>query len=266
MSELLALARRPYSADGLIGLGAAGFTDCDPDPRALDGDAASLAALGVARAIRHGLPDDHAPLSPRTERLDRAAIRYVIDGPAPQGAALHHLHALGVRGIRHRLSDDAATLAEQLDAIGRDADAIAPLGWHIEVTPGRDLAALLRHEWEFSTLPVALCLSGLPAHVARLEADDEILGFVLDLLHMGRTYLVLGGLEAGERLRRFTHAALAVRSDRLLWGSGAPALGAVARNSRIAESLAALQRMIPDEDDRAAVLVQNPARLYGFES
>ncbi|MDR3465865.1 MAG: hypothetical protein P4M07_07970 [Xanthobacteraceae bacterium] len=264
MSELLALARRPYSADDMVALAAAGFTDCDLDPQALDGDPA---ALDMVRAVRHGFPDDHAPLSPQADRLDRTAIRYVIDGPAPDLAALDHLHTLGVRGIRHRLADDAATLAAQLETIGRDADAIAPLGWHIELVPGRDLSTLLRHEWELTTLPVVLCLSGLPAHVARFEADDEVLGFVLDLLHMGRTYVALGGLETGERLRRFTNAALAVRSDRLLWGSGsaAPALSAGDRHGRIARSLAVLLRMIPDEDDRAAVLVQNPARLYGFE-
>jgi len=257
MSELLALARRPHAAEDPVRL--FGYADCDLDVLALDED---LAALGVTRAVCHGRPRDLATLSPRAGQLDASAIRYVIDALPPDAATLHRLHARGVRGVRHSLAGDGAAL----EAIGRDADAVAPLDWHIELAVGADLSALARHEWELLQLPVALCLTDITAAVARLGVRDDNVAMLLDLLHMGRIWIKLGGEIRYAELRGFVNAALAVRSDRLLWGSGdAPVPLPADQAQRIAVRLEMLERLIPDEDDRAAVLIDNPARLYGFE-
>ncbi len=266
MSDLLTLPQRPRSAEDTYCLAAAGWTDCDIDRVAL-GDDGVLAALGITRTVQRRLPDDAVTLSPGPGfNGARSATRFVIDAASSDDVSLRELHDLGVRGIRHTLPDDDAALASRLDAVARDADRIAPLDWHIELATGADLAALARHEWTLSRLPVAVCLSGVAAAVAPLRPNDEGFEFVLDLLHMGRTWIKLGGTVAGEGLRGFINTALAVRSDRLLWGSGAgdPAMRPADHRTRVAESLAVLERIIPDEDDRAAVLVANPARLYGF--
>jgi predicted TIM-barrel fold metal-dependent hydrolase len=268
MSDLLTLPQRPRSAEDAYCLAASGWTDCEADPTALGEDgAAVLTALGITRTVLRRLPRDAATLSPASGFSDlRSATRFILDALPKQQASLRELHALGVRGIRHTLGGNDATMAAQLAAIARDADAIAPLDWHIELATGPDLGALARQEWTLTQLPVAICLSGIAPTVARLRPSDEGFEFVLDLLHMGRTWIKLGSAVAGEGLRGFINAALAVRGDRLVWGSGAsnPALSPTDHRARVAESLAALERNIPDEDDRAAVLVANPARLYGF--
>ena len=267
MSELLALARRPLPAEDKVRPAAAGHTDCDLDFLALEDDGATLAAMGVTRAVCHGLPQDGPTLSPHSGGLDAPAIRYVIDALPPGPAALSRLHARGVRAIRHRLASDAATLAAQVEAISRDADAVAPLDWHVELAVGADLTVLARYEWELLQLPVALCLTDITAAVARLGVRDENVAMLLDLLHLGRAWIKLGGEIRYAELRGFVNAALAVRSDRLLWGSGgeAPLPLPSDHAHRIAARLNVLERLVPDEDDRAAVLVDNPARLYGFE-
>jgi predicted TIM-barrel fold metal-dependent hydrolase len=268
MYDMLTLPQRPRSAEDTYCLAATGWTDCDIDPATLGDDSdAVLAALGITRTVQRRMPPDAATLAPGAGFSDAgSATRFVISALPTDHGALRELHQRGVRGIRHTLTGDDATMAAQFAAIAHDADIIAPLDWHIELATGPDLAALARHEWALTQLPVAICLGGIAAAAARLRPSDEGFEFVLDLLHMGRAWIKLGGAGAGEGLRGFINAALAVRRDRLLWGSGATgrALQPADRRAHVAESLATLERIIPDEDDRAAVLVENPARLYGF--
>lgn len=267
MSELtsdpIALPRRATLVEDPRSIVARGYTDCDFDwlPAATD----TIAMPRMAGAVCHGIPTDEATLAPHLPfAADR--LRYVIDGGALDTATLHQLHDRGARAIRHRLPA-AAQAAEWLAALHADADRLAPLGWHIELAVGADLSALATFEWELLQLPVALCLTDISAAVARLGVADEGVGLLLDLLHMGRSWIKLGGAIRYEALRGFVNAALAVRSDRLLWGSGGdePTRLPADHARQIATRLAVLERLIPDEDDRAAVLVENPARLYGFE-
>jgi len=267
MSELLALARQPHAAEAPFRLAAPNVTDCHLAAAGRDTRGSAVAALGVRRVVRHGPPRATATPSPRASRHDAPAVRYVIDALPPDAPSLLDLHLRGARGIRHTLAVDAASRAAQLAVISRDADAIAPFGWHIELAVGADLAVLAGCEWELLQLPVALCLADVTDAVTRLGVRDDSVAMLLDLLHMGRTYIQLDGELRYAELRGFVNAALAVRADRLTWGSGAPAPHArPADHARVvAARLAVLERLIPDEDDRAAVLVENPARLYGFE-
>lgn len=268
MPELLTLAHWSRSVEDTNCLAAAGWTDCDLDPATFDDDGTALASLGITRAVLNRLPPDMATLAPHATYANTTpSLRYVIAALPPDRAALRDLHDLGVRGVRITLADDGPRLAAQLDAISRDADRIALFDWHVDVTPCADLTTLARHEAVLTQLPVALCLSGWAASMARFTRNDAGFEFVLDLLHMGRTWIKLGGAESAgacDASRAFINSALAVRSDRLLWGSGAgdPNRPAPDRRAHVAAGLGAIKRIIPDEDDRAAVLVANPAQLY----
>lgn len=267
MSELtsdpIALPRRAIPVEDPRSIVARGYTDCDFAWFSATTD--TIAMPRMVRAVCHGMPTDEATLAPHLQSApDR--LRYIIDGAALDTAALHHLHDRGARAIRHRLPNPTQA-DDWIVALHADADRLAPLGWHIELAVGEDLSALATFEWELLQLPVALCLTDISAAVERLGVADEGVGLLLDLLHMGRTWIKLGGAIRYEALRGFVNAALAVRSDRLLWGSGggAPTRLPADHAGQIASRLAVLERLIPDEDDRAAVLVENPARLYGFE-
>jgi predicted TIM-barrel fold metal-dependent hydrolase len=256
MSDMLALARPPKSVEDVIA--SIGLTDCDLDSTALD-DGAALLELGITRSVQRHVP----PASDKMTAEEQFATRFVVDALPADDDTLQHLHRQGVRGVRYVLADDDDALRAQFAGIDRDAERIAALDWHVELAVGADLSVLVRHQWELLQLPVALCLDDVAPAVARLGIEDEHVGFLLDLLHMGRTWIKLGGAIAYDELRGFVNAALAVRSDRLLWGSGGAA-DMSDRGHHVATRLAVLERLIPDEDDRAAVLVANPARLYGF--
>lgn len=251
----------------------AGWTDCALDA-GHDTEALGerLVALNIKHAVFAELPQHAATLSPKAEH-GLPVARFVIDAPPhPQSSLLHDLHAQGVRGVRFSLAADDERAAVQLDGILRYAERIVPLNWHIELALGDTSACLLKHEWTLTRFPVAMCLSALTDRVARRLLSDPDTDFMLALLAMGRTWLKLTGAplshseQADGSLALFATAAVTARSDRIVWGSGAPRRGAVIDDSlaHIVRALAALKRWIPNDRLRESVLSANPTSLYGF--
>jgi 2-pyrone-4,6-dicarboxylate lactonase len=275
MSETSRLMTRPTPAGTDATAADTGWTDCDLDPATFEAHgAAALAALGIKRAVMGRLPPHGASLSPEQRpEQDLIATRFVIDAPpAPDAAMLSDLHARGVRAVRFALADDADRARAQLDRIFGYADRIAPFDWSVELTLGAGVTSLARHEWALTCFPVAICLGGVADIASRRSVDDPDLDFVLTLLQMGRTWIKLSAASsvapAQDTLGAFVDAALSLRRDRVLWGSGIRAARDIGQHpdglSHVARALAALTQWIPDHDDREIVLAANPSRLYGF--
>jgi predicted TIM-barrel fold metal-dependent hydrolase len=266
MSEAFMRTTRPKPADDDATTADANWTDCDLAsfvPERAD----TLAASGITRAVIGRLPNRSATLSPEPEQ-DLIATRFVIDAPPdPDPATLRDLHAQGVRGIRFTVAADADQARSQLDDALRYADRIAGLPWHVEFDLGSSHVALLAaNEWTLTRFPVAICLSRFADFACRRNLDDPDIGFMLALLQMGRTWLKWSGADVHDALQAFISAAIAVRRDRLLWGSGIPAASDAGqdRASHVSRALALLTQWIPDRDERDAVLTANPSLLYGF--
>jgi predicted TIM-barrel fold metal-dependent hydrolase len=232
-----------------------------------------LAALNIKHAVFSQLPQRAATLSPEAEH-GLLTARFVIDAPTrPEPSLLYALHTQGVRGVRFSLAADDERAAVQLDEILRYAERIVPLNWHIELALGETSASLLKHEWTLTRFPVAMCLSTITDRVAHRLLSDPDTDFILALLAMGRTWLKLTGAplshseQADGSLALFATAAVTARSDRIVWGSGAPRRGAVINDSlaHIVRALAALKRWIPNDRLRESVLSTNPTELYGFQ-
>lgn len=171
----------------------------------------------------------------------------------------------GVAGIRLNLigrSDPALTKPEWR----RHLEAIAALGWQIEV---QCEAGRLPH-----LLP-PLLETGAPVVVDHFGRPDPVLG--LDdpgfhhLLHSadrGGVYVKLSGAyRIGEALADNAAPLLlaAFGPERLLWGSDWPHT----QFEHVASSLharAALDRWVPDAQARTRILIDTPARLFGFEA
>lgn len=253
------LAPAPTQPADLIAVQQNPLTDCDLDPaRHEDAGAATLAGLGIHRVVARGVPPVATPTLAPAPPL---ATRFVVDpASATDPARLAELHRDGARAVRFVLPEAEERLPQLLDDISRAADRLAPLGWHIELVLPAGIRGLARCEWSLTCLPVALCLANIAAIARARDAGDGEIAFVLDLLQMGRTWLKLGGPALASptaTLARFVADALALRRDRIVWGSG---------GADIAGALAALDALIPAAADRAVVLGDNPRRLYGFES
>ncbi len=236
------------------------ITDADFDAAAWRGAARISPYSGLRRVVLRELP----PPAPDASD-DAIAVRAVIAPPTPADhLALQRLNEQGVRGLRFRLdagSDPQAILGW--------AERIVTLGWHVEVElpDGPDTPRLTDAEWVLLQMPVATCFYGLAGFLAVHEADAA---FLVELVEMGRFWLKLSGTEiAGAKpptqdaLHRLIIAAMKIREDRLVFGSG-PSLPREDLPAHIDTAIRALRRLLPEAAIRNRVLWSNPAALYGF--
>ena len=196
----------------------------------------------------------------------------VIDPDLPL-AALKDLHAAGMRGARLNLqtagqSDPAIARAMLLHA----AEQVAPLGWHVQVYT--NLAVLAGLHDVLLTLQVPLVVD----HFGSASSVDQP-GFegLLELVQRGQAYVKLS---APHRLGApdaapLAAALIAANPARMLWGSDWPHTAAHGLTEPLdviepfnpvddGAALNRLRRWAVDEATLRAILVDNPARLYGF--
>jgi 2-pyrone-4,6-dicarboxylate lactonase len=227
-----------------------------------------LGAIGFQRAVLvhsniYG-PDNRAT----TDALGAAAGAFrgiALVRPEVDDRTLETLAAAGMRGIRINL-EFPGELA--LADVERLAPRLAALGWHVQLlTRAARLPAIAGR---LLALPVDVVIDhmGLPASAADLAAP----GFasLLELLASGRAWVKLSAPYYGRAdAPRYAFATtvarrlLAVRPDRMLFGTNwphpqadpVPDEGALVDwLAAVAASPAALRQ----------ILVDNPARLYGF--
>jgi predicted TIM-barrel fold metal-dependent hydrolase len=244
-------------------------TDCDFDADAWDhGGEAALAAAGIGRVVLSRLPAIDASPLPLTEATG-PDWRAVIDLPEDtRQASLLALHAWGVRGVRIDLGTGG-----ELDGLLKFADRIVPLGWHVEIrlaAPGA-ARALAKAEWRLMQFPLAVCFSGLGGLRQGPRADETDLAFLLGMVQLGRYWLKLTSadltplqLKLWDEPSPLARVLQTVRKDRLIWGSGKQTGSDGA--AHLASGLAVLEKCLPHPGDQEQVLVDNPGRLYGFDS
>lgn len=221
-------------------------------------------------------------VQPRAYGTDNSATLYAIAqlGPAhTRGIAvltpevseddLQRLDAGGIRGLR--LTLHAATGAPtRFDMLLPLAERIAPFGWHLQLH--FHAAQIVEHAAVLRQLPCPVVFD----HLARLpvggEARDAALAVVQELLREGRAWVKLSGAYLNTRTGAPDYAdtvddaraLAAIAPDRLVWGSDWPHPTEEEHKPDDARLLDLLAEWVPDAATRRAILVDNPARLYGF--
>lgn len=246
----------------------------DPPPATIGDYRHVQQRIGTTRAVlvtpsTYGT--NNAPMLAGLAQLGRHGRGIAVIDGRESAAHLADLHAQGVRGVRINLS---LGTVHDAHAIGPLAERIAPLGWHLQLLmPPTQLARLAPL---LSALPVDLVFD----HFARLRPEDAhhhpAHALVLDRLAAGRAwiklsgaYLVSDGVDGQDAaLPALARTFLDTAPDRVIWGSDWPHASASAGrhcmpdDARLFDQLA---RWTPDDTTWQAVLVHNPARLYGFE-
>ncbi len=232
-----------------------------------------LSTLGIERAVLvqpsvYGT-DNRAMLD--VLAADRQHLRAVaVVEPDISNAELERLHALGVRGVRCNIVDikegKGRLPLEMLNAL---AAKVRPFGWHLE---------FLMHVDEFPDLdrlldkfPVDVVFGHLGYMKTGLGLQAPGYQGLLRLLKSGRAWLKLTGpyrISSGalpyDDVVAFAHAVVDAAPDRIVWGTDWPHVtvkGAMPNDGDLCDLLSA---WVPDEATRRRVLVDNPARLYGF--
>jgi predicted TIM-barrel fold metal-dependent hydrolase len=180
---------------------------------------------------------------------------------------LHDMHRRGVRALRLDLFlRSGLPTAELVQYIQRSVRMTKALGWHLQFyTPGwvvRDIIPYLG----------AIDADFVIDHMGYMLESDGLtrqdFDRLLRVLADGRGWMKLSGpyrvAKDGnfEKLRPLAHAIVDALPERIIWGSDWPHIPDGARDT--GELLNLLAPWAPDAPARQRILVDNPARLFGF--
>jgi 2-pyrone-4,6-dicarboxylate lactonase len=189
-----------------------------------------------------------------------------VVGPQVTDRELETMHAAGVRGLRINVSFPGGGLS--FDAMETLARRIAPLGWHMQfLTDGRDLPELLPR---MSKLPCPGIIDHMGHMPAALGLAHPAFRAMRELVVAHGWWVKLSGAyrlaDDWEHCPEMTPLAqdlIQAAPDRMVWGSDWPHV-AMARMPDTGKLRNLLPEWAPDPAVRNRILVDNPARLYGF--
>ena len=205
----------------------------------------------------------------------------VIDDKTTE-AQLDTMHADGFRGIRINLATDGVNNPD----VGRARftaaiERIKARGWHVQLYTTLSMISAIRDLVLASPVPAVF------DHFGGLEASLglEQPGFadLIALVKSGKAYVKISGAYRSSNLAPdyqdmapYARALIAANPDRIVWGTDWPHPDSAQVEGRKTTDLAPFHAIddgallnqlpvwAPDADVRKKILVDNPARLYGF--
>lgn len=225
--------------------------------------------LGLARVVvvqPSGYGFDNSCTLDAVAALGASARCVVVPRPDVRVAELKRLHAAGARGVRYFMLPSGVLPWDTLEAM---AARIAPLGWNLNLQlDGRDLA---QHEAMLSRLPCTLVIDHNGKFLVPVGTDHPGFRTLLKLLDGGRCYVKLSAPYETSKLGPPHYADVGVLAkalvranpERCLWASNWPHPNQNPQPSSAA-MLDLLLEWADDQATRHKILVDNPARLYGF--
>ena len=211
----------------------------------------------------------------------RARAVAVIDEHATK-AALDAMHAAGVRGIRINLATSGQTdPGVARDRLRKAVEQIRDRGWHIQMYTGMALVDAIRDQVAASPVPIVFDHFG-GAQAAAGTAQPGF-GALTTLVQSGKAYVKISGAYRSSNARPdyadvapLAKALIAANPQRILWGSDWPHPNSSIVAGRKSTDVTPLLQIddgrvlnqlavwAPDAALRKTILVDNPAKLYGF--
>jgi predicted TIM-barrel fold metal-dependent hydrolase len=224
--------------------------------------------LGISRAVIvqascHG-NDNRAMLDALAWQPELYRGVAILDENTP-GTDIPIMHRAGVRGARFNFvkhlggSPDMTVFANILRRI-------KPLGWHVVLhVDAPDIVAL-------SDMMRALTLPFIIDHMGRVPAKDGVdqapLAALLDLAKLDRCWIKVSGSERidmppYDKAIPIARAIVEASPDRVLWGTDFPHPNST-HEADEADLVDLLPKIAPDPALQKKLLVDNPAKLYGY--
>jgi predicted TIM-barrel fold metal-dependent hydrolase len=218
-------------------------------------------------------------------RLGTRARGIAVIDKSTTRTAIEEMAGIGFRGIRLNLESgsggrfDSNAARAALDAA---AEQIKGLKWHVQFYTRLPVIEALHDH--LAQLPFPVVFDHFGRAMAALGSNQPGIDPMLDLLKRGQAYIkISGAYRISEKAPDFADATpiaqLLVRTnpDRIVWGTDWPHPNGDAGRGRPVTDISPpfpiddglvlnqLPKWVPDAATRKKVLVDNPARLYGFE-
>jgi predicted TIM-barrel fold metal-dependent hydrolase len=205
----------------------------------------------------------------------------VIDDKTPE-ADLDAMNQAGIRGIRLNL----ATGGVNDPGVGRPrfqaaVERVKARGWHVQLFTSLAMITAIKDLVASSPVPVVFDHFG--GAQAELGTGQPGFSDLLDLLKSGKAHVKISGAYRASKLAPdypdvapLARALIAANPDRIVWGTDWPHPDSSTHPGRKPTDLAPLYQIddgrlfnqlplwAPDAAIRKTILVDNPARLYGF--
>jgi predicted TIM-barrel fold metal-dependent hydrolase len=229
---------------------------------------------------------DNACTVDAVRRMGARARGVAVIDKTTSRKTLEEMAAAGIRGVRLNLETNTAGRFDPADAkalLDGTAEQIRGLGWHVQIYTRTSIVAALKDHLAQMPLPVVVDHFGR-GNPAQGPSQPDFAA-LLDLVKSGRVYVkVSGAYRVSQEAPDFTEvmplaqALVAANPDRIVWGTDWPhpnsdhgrgkPLTEISPPFPIDDGLLLnqLPKWVPDAAVRKKILVDNPARLYGFEA
>lgn len=207
---------------------------------------------------------DNRPLLEALKQFGLKTTRGIaVVNTSVSDAELQDFDAAGVRGIRFNLRQKGATTWKMLEPLSQ---RIAGLKWHVQINAWAEDIVAAKDLW--NRLPCQIVFDHF-GHV--LQPEHPVFAVINELLQKGKAWVKLSGIYIDSKEGPPTYADISaiakayVREapERLVWGSDWP--HPTEKNKPDdAILLDLLGEWTADVAIRTRILVDNPAKLYGF--
>jgi D-galactarolactone isomerase len=241
-----------------------------PPPDApLDAYRAVQRQLGLTRAVvvqPNAYAFDNACTEDAIAALGATARGIATIRPGIADAEIERLTRAGFRGARCFMLKGGLLSWDDVDAI---AAKVAPFGWHVQIQlDGRELPL---HSDRIARLPTETVIDHNGKFLEPVSPAHPSFRELLALLDRGRCWVKLSapyetsksGAPGYDDVSVLARALAAAHPERCVWASNWPHPNAKPTPSN-SGMLDLLLDWAPDEATRRRILVDNPARLYGF--
>jgi predicted TIM-barrel fold metal-dependent hydrolase len=200
-------------------------------------------------------------------------------------ASLQEMNAAGIRGVRLNLETNTAGRFDPAAAkalLDTTAEQINGLGWHIQMYTRTSIIAALKEH--LAKLPFPVVFDHFGRADPALGTSQPGFDALTDLVKSGDAYVKISGAYRVSQkapdyadVTPLAQALVQANPDRIVWGTDWPhpnsdhgrgkPLSEISPPFPIDDGLLLNQlvKWVPDAALRKKILVDNPARLYGFD-
>jgi D-galactarolactone isomerase len=180
------------------------------------------------------------------------------------------LHERGARGVRYNIVSGSQ---DAMSEIVEMADKVAGFGWHMVFWMSADLIA--EYESVLRELPCKLVFDHRGHLPASQGINHKAFRIITSMMQEGKAYVKLSALYHDSAREDYSDTVAVGRAyvqaapDQVLWGSDWPHHSEFVARKVMPDDAYMLDLLadeVPDENMRYKILVDNPARLYGFDA